>query len=214
MNDVFARIGSTGVLPVVVMDDAARAVPLARSLAKGGIPLVEFTFRTPSAADAIAAVSREMPEVLVGAGTVLSVGQARTAIRAGARFIVSPGLDPAIVRFCLGRRVAVIPGVATPSEIQSALRLGVNVLKFFPSESLGGLKTLKSMAAPFSGLRFVPTGGISLKNLAEYLADPLILACGGTWLAGEKALASMDWKSIELTAAETVKLAEQSRPKA
>jgi 2-dehydro-3-deoxyphosphogluconate aldolase/(4S)-4-hydroxy-2-oxoglutarate aldolase len=203
MVDALKIISGVKVIPVVVMDDSAKAVPLARSLRDGGIPVVEFTYRTSGAEESIAAVAEQLPEVLVGAGTVLTVSQAKAAIRAGAKFIVSPGLDPEIVRFCVSRKIAVIPGTCTPTEIQTAVRLGLHVLKFFPSEALGGLKTLRAMAAPFPAVKFVPTGGINLKNLSEYLACPSVLACGGTWLAEDRLVSASDWEGITRIARET-----------
>jgi 2-dehydro-3-deoxyphosphogluconate aldolase/(4S)-4-hydroxy-2-oxoglutarate aldolase len=204
--DAFRIIAAAKVIPVATMDEPSKAVSLARSLEKGGIPVVEFTFRTSGAEASIAAVAKNLPGVLVGAGTVLTVGQARAAVRAGAGFVVSPGLDPAVVRYCQARKVAVIPGACTPTEIQDAIRLGLDVLKFFPSEALGGLKTLKAMAAPFPGIRFIPTGGIGLKNLREYLAWPGVVACGGTWLADGEAVSASDWAAVTRTAAETARL--------
>ena len=211
LDTTLNRIGQAGVIPVVITDNPACAVPLALSLKGGGIPVIEFTFRTEAAAEAIAAVSTALPDVLVGAGTVLTVSQARKAVKSGAKFIVSPGLDSAVVKYCISRKVPIIPGVATATEIQQALKLGLKILKYFPSEALGGLKTLESLAAPFTGLKFVPTGGVSLDNLEDYLSSPVVFACGGTWLAGKKFIEVSDWKSVEKIARKTALLVKKTK---
>jgi len=212
-DHVYEEIRKAKVIPVVILDDPAPAVPLARSLRDGGIPIIEFTFRSSAAAEAILRVRRELPEMLVGAGTVLTVEQAATAVRAGAGFIVSPGLDSKVVKFCLSKKVAVLPGVCTPTEIQKALGLGLSRLKYFPSEAMGGIRTLTAISAPFPGVRFIPTGGVSLKNLKDYLSLECVLACGGTWLADKKSIAESDWDSIRRIARETVRIAGEKNQK-
>lgn len=171
------------IVPVLVVDDADRAEPLAAALADGGLPCAEVTFRTDDAARVIERMADARPDVLVGAGTVLTRDQAERALEAGARFVVSPGLDRGLVDFCVERGVAVYPGACTPSEVQAALAAGLEVLKFFPAEPMGGLAFLKAMAAPFGGVEFIPTGGIDGERLPEYLAWSRVVACGGSWVA-------------------------------
>jgi len=177
------EIGRIGIVPVIAMEDAGKAPDLARALLAGGIPCAEVTFRTAAGEAAIRAMTEQVPEILVGAGTVLSVEQAKRAIAAGAKFIVSPGFNPAVVGYCVEQGVLIIPGCATPSEMEQAMTFGLSLLKFFPAEQAGGLRYLKAVCAPYSHLRFIPTGGIGPDNLAEYLAFPKILACGGSWMA-------------------------------
>ena len=180
---VLKEIGRIGIVPVIAMEDAAKAPDLARALLVGGIPCAEVTFRTAAGEAAIRAMAAEVPEILVGAGTVLSVEQAKRAIAAGAKFIVSPGFNPEVVGYCVEQGVLIIPGCATPSEMEKAMTFGLSLLKFFPAEQAGGLRYLKAVCAPYTNLRFIPTGGIGPNNLAEYLAFPKVLACGGSWMA-------------------------------
>ena len=182
MQHILERIEQLGIVPVVKIDDAGQAVPLARALLGGGLPVAEITFRTEAAEDAIRNIVAQVPDMLVGAGTVLTTDQAKRAIDAGVRFIVTPGLSPKVVEFCLEREMPVTPGVATPTDIQTALELGLDILKFFPAEAFGGLSTLKALSAPFGAVRFIPTGGISADNLVDYLMFPKVLACGGSWM--------------------------------
>lgn len=196
MHDVLETIEQLGIVPVVVIENAKDAVPLCRALQEGGLPLAEITFRTAAAEDAIRAVSSDLPEVLVGAGTVLTTQQAEKAIKAGARFIVSPGLNPAVVEFCMEKSVPVIPGCCTPTDIEVALGLGLNVVKFFPAEAFGGIKTLKAISAPYSMMKFVPTGGINATNLNDYLSFDKVLACGGSWMVNSELLKRGDFEEI------------------
>ncbi|MDD5483032.1 MAG: bifunctional 4-hydroxy-2-oxoglutarate aldolase/2-dehydro-3-deoxy-phosphogluconate aldolase [Kiritimatiellae bacterium] len=182
MQDTLKTINEMGIVPVVKIDNAKDAVPLAKALAAGGLPAAEITFRTAAAEDAIKAIAAECPDVLLGAGTVINVAQAEKALKAGAKFIVTPGFSSAVVKYCVERQVPVTPGIATPTEIQMALDHGVDVLKFFPADAFGGLKTLKAMSAPYSAVKFIPTGGITAQNLAEYILFPKVFACGGTWM--------------------------------
>lgn len=182
MSDVLATIGKFRVIPIVAIKNAIDAIPLADALKAGGLPLVEVTFRTEAAEDAIRAISTR-GDMLVGAGTVVTIEQAKRAIDTGAKFIVSPGLDADVVKFCINAGVPITPGICTPSEVMAAMKLGLSTLKFFPAEAYGGLKTLKALSAPLASVKFIPTGGVTTKNLAEYLAFPKVLACGGTWLA-------------------------------
>ncbi|MGE4299328.1 MAG: bifunctional 4-hydroxy-2-oxoglutarate aldolase/2-dehydro-3-deoxy-phosphogluconate aldolase [Desulfovibrionaceae bacterium] len=188
--DLTQRFAAFGLVPVIVIDDAAHAVPLARALAMGGLPVAEITCRTPAAMQAIRNVAAEAPDVLVGAGTVLTVAQAAMALDAGAAFIVAPGFNPEVVGWCRNQGVPVVPGVDSPSAIEGALAFGLELLKFFPAEALGGIGFLKAMAGPYAGVRFMPTGGIHADNLAGYLAWDRVAACGGTWLADRSLVAA------------------------
>jgi 2-dehydro-3-deoxyphosphogluconate aldolase/(4S)-4-hydroxy-2-oxoglutarate aldolase len=195
VHHIEQQIGAARLLPVVVLQDAGAAEPLAGALLAGGLRSVEVTFRTAAAADAIRAMAAS-PELLVGAGTVLTPEQVDRAIDAGARFVVSPGFGPAVVHRCQERGVPVFPGVATATEIQMALDAGLRTVKFFPAEQLGGATMVKALAAPFRGVRFIPTGGVTTANLAGYLALPAVLAVGGTWMVAPDLLAAGDWAEV------------------
>lgn len=197
VNDILYR---TSVVPVIKLDSDKQAVPLAKALLKGGIGAAEITFRTPAAARSIAAVSEALPEMFVCAGTVLTVEQAKLAAACGARAIVSPGTNPKVVEWCRENHIPVYPGCATPTEVEAALALGLTELKLFPAEAIGGVKLLKALYGPYSHVRFMPTGGISPQNLKDYLTLPNVLACGGSWLCPEDALAQEDWGQIEALA--------------
>lgn len=205
MYEAFYReLGAMGIVPVVVINDPKDAVPLGRALCDGGLPCAEVTFCTAAAQEAIAALRRELPHMLVGAGTVLTVEQVDQALEAGARFIVSPGLNPEVVRHCQSRSVPIIPGVATPSEIEQAIALGLDTVKFFPAEQNGGIAKIKALAAPYPGLKFMPTGGVSAKNIKDYLSFPGIVACGGTWMMPADKIAVGDWEGITALTREAV----------
>ncbi len=182
MNEVLQKFEKLGLIPVVKIDDAKDAAPLAKALCEGGLPVAEVTFRTDAAHDAIKAMTDAFPQMLVGAGTVLTTAQVDSAISAGAKFIVSPGLNPKVVSYCNQIGIPVTPGVTSPSEIEQALELGLEVVKFFPAEASGGLAKIKAMSAPYGGIRFMPTGGINANNLNDYLAFPKVIACGGSWM--------------------------------
>jgi 2-dehydro-3-deoxyphosphogluconate aldolase/(4S)-4-hydroxy-2-oxoglutarate aldolase len=190
------RIRSLRLVPVIVIDNPADAVPLGRALADGGLPCAEVTFRTANAGHALARIAEECPEVLVGAGTVLTAAQAASAITAGAKFIVSPGFGPAVVDYCLDHDIPVFPGVATPTEIEAALVKGLSVMKFFPAEPLGGVNYLKAMSAPYGKVEFMPTGGISPANVGSYLALKNVVACGGSWMAPQDWIAARQFDRI------------------
>lgn len=199
--DVVSVIGAARILPVVVLADPAGAQPLADALLAGGLRTAEVTFRTTAAADAIAAMATR-PQLLVGAGTVLTVEQVDRAVEAGARFVVSPGFGPAVVRRCQQLGVPVFPGVSSATEIQLALDAGLDTVKFFPAEQLGGIGMVAALAAPFRSVRFIPTGGVTTANLAGYLAHPAVLAVGGTWMVAPRLLDAGDWAEVtRLTAA-------------
>jgi 2-dehydro-3-deoxyphosphogluconate aldolase/(4S)-4-hydroxy-2-oxoglutarate aldolase len=199
--DVLATIAAGRILPVVVLNDARDAAPLASALTAGGLRSAEVTFRTDAAADAIRVMS-ENPELLVGAGTVLTRAQVDRAVDAGARFVVSPGFSPAVVRHCQDLGIPVFPGVSSATEIQMALDAGLETVKFFPAEQLGGVAMIKALAAPFRSVRFIPTGGVNTRNLPDYLAVPAVLAVGGTWMVAPDLLAAGKWDEVtSLTAA-------------
>jgi 2-dehydro-3-deoxyphosphogluconate aldolase/(4S)-4-hydroxy-2-oxoglutarate aldolase len=207
MHDTLKRLGEYGVVPVVKIEKAADAVNLARALAAGELPVAEITFRTAAAEEAIRNINRDVPEVLLGAGTVLSVEQAKKALGAGAKFIVAPGFNPAVVDFCIGQGVAVIPGVCTPSEIEQALERGLEVLKFFPAGASGGLDYLKAVVGPYGGVLFVPTGGVDPVNMRDYLAHKNVFAVGGTWIAKDTMISAGKFDEITKLAREAVLLA-------
>ena len=185
-----------GIVPVVTIEDAAKAVKLADALSEGGLPCAEITFRTAAAADAIAAIRRERPDMLVGAGTVLSVEQLEKAIDAGAQFIVTPGLNPVVVEAAQKANIPIIPGCSRPSDLEIAYTMGLRTVKFFPAEAAGGTAMLKAMSAPYSMMRFMPTGGIDAGNLRQYLDLPCVLACGGTFMISKDALKNDDYEGI------------------
>ncbi|MCI6009398.1 MAG: bifunctional 4-hydroxy-2-oxoglutarate aldolase/2-dehydro-3-deoxy-phosphogluconate aldolase [Anaerostipes hadrus] len=182
MNEVLEKLGQYGIVPVVVLNDSKDAEPLADALCEGGLACAEVTFRTEAAAESIKIMSEKHPEMLVGAGTVLTVEQVDEAVAAGAKFIVSPGLNPEVVKYCLDKNIAITPGVVTPSEMEQAIELGLNIVKFFPAEPSGGLSMIKAVSAPYTMLKFMPTGGINPGNVKEYLKSDKIFACGGSWM--------------------------------
>ena len=208
MHNIFQTIGRLGVIPVVTLDDASQAMPVCQALLAGGLSVVEITFRTSAAAEAIAIVSREIPEMLVGAGTILTTDQAKQAFDSGATFMVSPGFNPRVVQFCIENKTPVTPGCSNPTDLTMAVEYGLDVVKFFPAESLGGLKMLKALAAPFRMLQFIPTGGIDPVNLREYLGFDRVLACGGTWIVKPDLVRSGDYgliTSVSRTSVEVVR---------
>lgn len=215
MFPVYDRLEQARLVPVIRIEDAAKALPLARAVWEGGLSCVEITFRTPCAAQVIQIISKEFPGMLVGAGTVLTPAQAAEAVEAGAQFIVSPGLNPKTVRWCLGHEITVIPGCATPSDVESAMRLGLTVVKFFPAEASGGLGSLKAMSAPYPGVRFMPTGGICEENLLPYLENPKVLACGGSWMVNDGLIRTGSFEKItELCSRAAALVRSKERPAA
>lgn len=199
------------VVPVVVLDDADDAAPLAEALIKGGLPCAEVTFRTEAAEESIRIMSEKYPDMLVGAGTVLTTEQVDRAVAAGAKFIVSPGFDPEIVDYCLEKKIPVFPGCISPSEVAQAVKRGLKVVKFFPAEQAGGLAMLKAMAAPYTMLKFMPTGGINTKNLKEYLGFSKILCCGGSWMVKGDMIKNKEFDKITEMTKEAVELAAAAR---
>ena len=190
------RMAASVVVPVVVLDDAKDAVPVAKALAAGGVDVMEITFRTAAAADSIKAVSEQCPEVLVGAGTVITLEQCKTAVSSGAKFIVAPGFDEEVVRWCVERQIPVLPGCVTPTEIMAARKLGLRVVKFFPAGVYGGLKAMKALSGPFTDIKFIPTGGVNTENIAEYIAAPFIQAVGGSWICAKADIAAGNFEKI------------------
>jgi 2-dehydro-3-deoxyphosphogluconate aldolase/(4S)-4-hydroxy-2-oxoglutarate aldolase len=210
--DLATTLAAFGVLPVVTVGRPEQAVPLVRALAAGGLGCVEITFRSDAAVEAIRAVRAGAPDVLVGAGTVLTVEQADAAIEAGAAFLVSPGFGADVVERALARGVAVLPGIATPSELQAALSRGLRVVKVFPAAALGGPAFLRALEGPYPMMRFVPTGGVTAANLADYLAVGAVAAVGGTWLARPDVVAAGRWSEVERLAREALAIVAQARP--
>ena len=204
--DMIKQLSLVGLVPVIKVEDAADAVPLCRALANGGLPVAEITFRSDAAEEAIRRVHEELPEVILGAGTVLTTQQVDRAVDAGAAYIVSPGINPAIVKYCQEKGVPIVPGTANPSNVETALELGLTTVKFFPAEAVGGLKVIKAKSAPYGGISFLPTGGINEKNVCDYLAFPRVAAVGGSWMAPDDAVKAKDWDRIERLARSAVDL--------
>ena len=205
------KIEELGVVPVVVLEDAKNAAPLAKALCDGGLPCAEVTFRTEAAEESIKIMAKEFPQMLLGAGTVLTIEQVNRAVAAGAKFIVSPGFDPEIVDYCIENKIPVFPGCITPSEIAQAVKRGLEVVKFFPAEQFGGVATIKALAAPYTNVRFMPTGGVSAKNLADYLGFKKIIACGGSWMVKGDLISAGAFDEIEKMTAEAVALVKEIR---
>jgi 2-dehydro-3-deoxyphosphogluconate aldolase/(4S)-4-hydroxy-2-oxoglutarate aldolase len=211
MTDLLEKLGGLGVVPVVEIERAEDAVELGRALLAGGLPCAEITFRTAAAEEAIQRISSSLPEITVGAGTVLTVDQAKRAVSAGAQFIVSPGFNQKVVDWCLQNEIPVTPGVLTPTEIDMALDRGLKILKFFPAEAMGGIAVLKAISAPYRGVKFIPTGGISKDNLADYLALPSVHCCGGSWLVKASLISAGKFDEITRLTQEAVSIVRRVR---
>lgn len=211
MSDVVKQLGEIGIIPVVAIDDADTAVPLGKALSDGGLPCAEITFRTAAAAEAIQKMSAAHPDILAGAGTVLTVEQAKQAKAAGAKFIVTPGFDAAVVDWCLANDMPITPGVMTPTDINQALAKGLRLLKFFPAEAAGGIKALKAIGGPYVGVKFIPTGGISSDNLADYLRLPMVHACGGSFMVNKKLINEGKFDEIRTLAETAVNIVKSTR---
>lgn len=205
------QIAAFGVVPVVVLNDAKDARPLAQALVEGGLAVAEVTFRTEAAEESIRIMTEAYPDMLVGAGTVLTVEQVDRAVAAGARFIVSPGFDPEIVDYCLEKSIPVYPGTVTPTEVAQAVKRGLTVCKFFPAEQFGGVSTIKALAAPYTMVKFMPTGGVNLKNLREYLGCDKIAACGGTWMVKGDLIREGRFDEIRRITAEAAEIVKEVR---
>lgn len=211
--NVSETIQKMGVVPVVVLNDAKDAAPLAKALVEGGLPCAEVTFRTEAAEESIRIMTTEYPEMFVGAGTVLTIDQVDRAVAAGAKFIVSPGFDPEIVDYCIEKDIPVYPGCITPSEVAQAVKRGLKVIKFFPAEQFGGVATIKALAAPYTGVKFMPTGGVSAKNLESYLSFDKIVACGGSWMVKGDLVKAGKFNEIKALVEEAVQLVADIRNK-
>ncbi len=211
MEELIKKITDTGVVPVVKIDDAVDAVPLANALRNGGINCAEITFRTAAAKDAIKNIHSAFPDMFIAAGTVLTPEQADDAMSAGASFIVSPGLNPDVVKYCNQKGYPIIPGVCTPGEVEKGLSLGLKYLKFFPAEAAGGVKMIKAMAAPYTGVKFMPTGGINTSNLADYLNCKAVFACGGSWMVPGDKINDKKFDEIEEMTKTAVELLKEIR---
>ena len=212
MDAISMRISQIGVVPVIKLNHPNEdAAPLARALCAGGVTVAEVTFRAAGAADAIRIMAQTCPDMLVGAGTVLTTGQVDEALEAGAKFIVTPGLDPELVTYCQGRGVAVFPGCTTPTDYHTAYKLGLEVLKFFPAEQSGGLAKIKAMSAPFPMFKVMPTGGVSLKNLRDYLSSPVICACGGSYMVTAELIDNHRWEEITELCRQSVSIVKEVR---
>lgn len=213
MHEVLERIKEMGIVPVVVIDDVKNAIPLAKALCEGGLPCAEVTFRTDAAEEAIRIMAEQFPDMLIGAGTVLTIDQVDRAVAAGAKFIVSPGLNPNIVKYCVDKGILITPGCMSPSDIEIALENGLEVVKFFPAEPAGGLKMIKAIAAPYVNMKFMPTGGINIKNVKEYLLYDRIVACGGSWMVKDSLMKSGEFDKITELVKEAVQVVKESRGK-
>ncbi len=210
--DVLQTLEKCILVPVIKLDSAESATPLAETLKANGLPVAEITFRTAAAGAAIRNISRDVPDVLLGAGTVLSVDQVKEAVDAGASFIVTPGFNPAVVDYCVDNKIPITPGINNPTGVESALSRGLSVVKFFPAEASGGVKMIKAMAAPYTEVRYIPTGGISAANLGDYLALKAILAVGGSWMVPSDKIKAGDFAAVGALVREAVSLAKRLRP--
>ena len=211
MEAAIKRFSEVGIIPVVVLNDAKDAEPLGQALMEGGLPAAEVTFRTDAAEESIRIMAEKFPDMLVGAGTVLTIDQAERAVAAGAKFIVSPGFDPEIVQFCLDRDIPVCPGVQTPSEVLQAYKFGLDHVKFFPAENSGGLAMIKAVGAAFPNMKFMPTGGISASNVTEYLENSKIFCCGGSWMVKGDMIKAGEFDKIKEKVAEAAAIVKKIR---
>ena len=211
MSTIFEKFSKIGIIPVVVLEDAKDAEPLGKALMEGGLPCAEVTFRTAAAEEAIKIMTEKFPDMLVGAGTVLTTEQADSAIAAGAKFIVSPGLNPDVVAHCVKKGIPVTPGTCTPTDVEKALTCGLDVVKFFPAEPAGGLDFIKAIAAPYVGVKFMPTGGINANNVRDYLKYDRIIACGGSWMVKGDLIKAGDFEKIKELTAEAAGIVKEIR---
>lgn len=211
MENIMVQIEKTGVIPVIVINDVEDAEPLAQALCEGGLPCAEVTFRTAAAEESIRKMTDIYPNMLIGAGTVLTTEQVDRAVVAGAKFIVSPGFDPEVVDYCILKQIPVFPGCITPSEVAQAVKRGLKVVKFFPAAQFGGVSTIQALAAPYVGLKFMPTGGVNAKNLADYLQCKSIIACGGSWMVKSDLIKAGEFEKIKDMTKEAVSLVNEIR---
>ena len=206
MEAILEQISKIGIVPVVKIDRAEDAYPLAKALCAGGLPCAEVTFRTDAAAEAISIMTEKFPNMCVGAGTVLNAAQVDAAVAAGAKFIVSPGLNPRTVKYCQEKGVPITPGTSSPSDIEQAIELGLEVVKFFPAENYGGVKTIKALAGPFPQLKFMPTGGISAENIKGYFETGKVIACGGSWMVKDSLIKAKEFDKITALSKEAMEV--------
>ena len=211
MENIMVQIEKTGVIPVVVINDVEDAEPLAQALCEGGLPCAEVTFRTAAAEESIRKMTDIYPDMLIGAGTVLTTEQVDRAVAAGAKFILSPGFDPEVVDYCILKQIPVFPGCITPSEVAQAVKRGLKVVKFFPAVQFGGVSTIQALTAPYVGLKFMPTGGVNAKNLADYLQCKSIIACGGSWMVKSDLIKAGEFEKIKDMTKEAVSLVNEIR---
>lgn len=211
MNPVLEQFSKIGIIPVVVIDDVKDAEPLGRALMEGGLPCAEVTFRTAAAEEAIRIMAEKFPDMLVGAGTVLTTEQVDRAVAAGAKFIVSPGINPKVVDYCVKKNIPITPGTCNPSNVETALEFGLDVVKFFPAEQAGGLNYIKAIAAPYVGMKFMPTGGINAENVKDYLKYDRIIACGGSWMVKGDLIKAGNFEKIKELTAEAAKIVKEIR---
>lgn len=211
MKTIEEQFEELGVVPVVVLENEEDALPLAEALVQGGLPCAEVTFRTEAAAESIRRMSEKYPDMLVGAGTVLTTEQVDLAVKSGAKFIVSPGFDPEVVDYCRGKNIPVFPGCISPSEVAQAVKRGLKIVKFFPAEQAGGIAMIKAMAAPYHNIRFMPTGGINTGNLKDYLSCDKILCCGGSWMVKGDMIRNGEFEKIQVLVKEAKELADAIR---
>jgi len=211
VNDIVGRIRDIGIVPVIAISDVEKAVPLAKALIEGGIPCAEITFRTAEGEECIDRIAAELPDILVGAGTVLSIEQAHRARKSGAEFVVSPGFNPNVVNYCLENEIPIIPGCSTPSDMEAAMEFGLETVKFFPAEQAGGLSYIKACSAPYPNLNFMPTGGINAENIGSYVAFDKVIACGGSWMANKNLIESGNFEEITRLCKEAVKIVQEAR---
>ncbi|MBQ3967953.1 MAG: bifunctional 4-hydroxy-2-oxoglutarate aldolase/2-dehydro-3-deoxy-phosphogluconate aldolase [Lachnospiraceae bacterium] len=210
-DKVFEQFTKVGIIPVVVLNDAKDALPLGKALVEGGLPAAEVTFRTDAAEESIRIMAQNYPDLLVGAGTVLTVDQAKRAVAAGAKFVVAPGFDEEVVQYCLDNDIPVCPGTQTASEMMKALKMGLTKVKFFPAENAGGLKMIKAIGAALTALKFMPTGGINASNVREYLASDKIFCCGGSWMVKGDLIKAGEFEKITALVKEAADIVKEYR---
>jgi len=211
MKKILEEIGKCGIVPVIIIEDVENAVPLAEALINAGLPVAEVTFRTKNAKEAIEKIAKAFPDMHLGAGTVLSIDQVKSAVDVGAKYIVSPGINPKVVEYCITNYISITPGIATPTEIEMALEFNLEVVKYFPAEPLGGVSYLKAISAPFGGLKFIPTGGIDEKNIISYLQFSKVLACGGSWMVKSDLITNKKFDVIKKLTSEALKIVTSAR---
>jgi len=213
LNNIISKINEIGIVPVIAISDVEKAVPLANALIAGEIPCAEITFRTAEGEECIRRIAAEVPDIIVGAGTVLSIEQAERAKKAGAKFVVSPGFNPRVVFYCIENEIPIIPGCANPSDMEAVMEFGLDTIKFFPAEQAGGLAYIKACAAPYPNLKFMPTGGINAKNIGTYIAFNKVIACGGSWMVSKELIETGDYSEITRLCKEAVQIIKKVRSK-